>query len=55
MDEELQIHNEGEQSKSFLYSKLQDSEEIRLLCLEPGSSGDRIECYNKHAKFFDQL
>ncbi|KAH8762828.1 heterokaryon incompatibility protein-domain-containing protein [Hyaloscypha finlandica] len=53
LDEIPETCNESGPEKSLLYSDLQDSDEIRLLCLEPRSSGDKIECTIKHVKFSD--
>jgi hypothetical protein len=41
-------------STSF-YSSLQDSEEIRLLCLFPGSGAEVIKCSVTHVKFSDEV
>jgi hypothetical protein len=41
-------------SEHTLYPDLQDSNEIRLLYLQPGSSGDKVKCTIKHASLSDQ-
>jgi hypothetical protein len=45
---------EWEPNGTSLYSDLQDSDEFRLLYLQPGSRGEMIKCTMKHAKFSEK-
>lgn len=47
----LEITSEWRPNGASLYSNLQDSDEIRLLYLQPGLCGEMIKCIMKHAKF----
>jgi hypothetical protein len=54
LDARPQACDEDRCSEHTLYPDLQDSNEIRLLYLQPGSSGDKVKCTIKHAKLSDQ-
>jgi hypothetical protein len=54
LEEQPQICDKNGQKNSPLYFDLQDSNEIRLLYLQPKSSGEKITCMIKHVKFDDQ-
>ena len=53
-DARPQARDEDRCSEHTLYPDLQDSNEIRLLYLQPGASGDKVKCTIKHAKLSDQ-
>jgi hypothetical protein len=53
-DAQPQACDEDRCSEHTLYPDLQDSNEIRLLYLQPGSGGDKVKCTIKHAKLSDQ-
>jgi hypothetical protein len=46
--------SEWEPNETSLYSDLQDSDELRLLYLQPGSRGAMIKCILKRAKFSEK-
>ncbi|KAH8761463.1 heterokaryon incompatibility protein-domain-containing protein, partial [Hyaloscypha sp. PMI_1271] len=48
--EQPQPLNEEKHSTNALYSNLKDTDEIRLLYLEPKASGENINCELKHAR-----